>query len=365
MAERVDPLELALDAPPTGALELFERVRRGLEVATDLVHLLDEAVPLLLEPLQPLEDLVRGATELEVVDRLTDHRQHREQRERRAEHHLGAQRVVEDRAVLLLDVAVDLLVGDEQQDAVDGAARGIDVLAAGDLTQPEPDVLQELLACVLALDVGGRVDDAQVVVERELHVHVQAEAAGQQERVVGDAAGSGQRLVTAVVDAVDEAGEAQHVFGHALAPLPACGGARQRLAQRLRGLGQHLRLATRRLQLTRELAHVLAPIALGLLDQPVQPRQLLAHPLHLLVDGALRAAQLLGAAPPLGRQHLVLHAQQLLDRQLLGVVCGACGRRAVAGVGARHEDEHHEEPDHDDREQRNHEFHAPHGTTGV
>src|SRR4051812_9122323 len=79
--ERVDALELPLDAAATRALELLERVRRGLEVAAHLVHLVDEAVPLLLEPLQSLQDLVRRAAELEVVDGLADHRQHREQRE--------------------------------------------------------------------------------------------------------------------------------------------------------------------------------------------------------------------------------------------------------------------------------------------
>ena len=86
--------------------------------------------------------------------------------------------------------------------------------------------------------------------------------------------------------------------------------------------------------------------------------------LHLVVDRALRAAQLLGAATPLGRQHLVLHAQQLLDRQLLG---GASAGDAAGspGVGARDEDEHDEEPDHDDREERNDEFHVRNATTGV
>ncbi len=62
------------------------------------------------------------------------------------------------RAVLLLDEGVHLLVGDEQQHAVDGAARRVDVLAARDLAQSEAHVLEELLAGVLALDVGGGVE---------------------------------------------------------------------------------------------------------------------------------------------------------------------------------------------------------------
>jgi hypothetical protein len=34
-------------------------------------------------------------------------------------------------------------------------------------------------------------------------------------------------------------------------------------------------------------------------------------------------------------------------------------------VGARGEHEHDEQPEHDDGEERDHEFHVPHGTTGV
>ena len=143
---------------------------------------------------------------------------------------LVAQRVVEDRAVLLLDERVDRLVRDEEQDAVDGVRRRV-VVAARDFLQPEADVAQELLAPPLPLDVGSGLVEPQVVVERELHVHVQGLALRQQERVVGDAARSRDGLVAAVVDAVDEAGEAEHVFGHALPPLPARGGARERLAQ--------------------------------------------------------------------------------------------------------------------------------------
>ena len=77
----------------------------------------------------------------------------------------------------------------------------------------------------------------------------------------------GDRLVPAVVDAVDEAGEAQHVFGHALAPLAARGGARQRLAERLRGVGEDLGVAARLLQLRGELADVLLALALDLVDR--------------------------------------------------------------------------------------------------
>ncbi len=102
---------------------------------------------------------------------------------------------------------------------------------------------------------------------------------------------------------------------------------------------------------------MLAPVALGVLDQAVEPRQFLAHRADLLADRALGAAQLLGAPAPLGGQHLVLHAHQLFDRQFLRDRRRRRRPARGAHVGARHEDEHREEPDHDDRKQRNHEFH--------
>ena len=62
-------------------------------------------------------------------------------------------------------------------------------------------------------------------------------AARQQEREVGDGAAGGGGLL-AVVDALDEAGGAQHVVGHALAPLATGLRAGQGLAQVLGGVGQ-------------------------------------------------------------------------------------------------------------------------------
>ena len=166
------------------------------------------------------------------------------------------------------------------------------------------------------------------------------------------------RLVAAVVDAVDEAGEAQHVFGHALPPLAARGGARQRLPERLRGVGQHLGLTAGLAELAGQLADVLPPVALDLFHQAVQARELVAHRPDLVVDRALGAPQLLGAAAPLGVEHLAVHAQELLDRQL--------GRGAGSATGRPSEARQHDRqasttmPRSDD-----HQFHCCHGTTGV
>ncbi len=92
---------------------------------------------------------------------------------------------------------------------------------------------------VAALTSGRPVglDGPHVVVDRELDVHVQHAALGQQEGDVGDAA-AGHAGLAAVVDALDQAGHAQDVVGHALAPLAAGLGAGQRLAQALGGGGQ-------------------------------------------------------------------------------------------------------------------------------
>src|SRR4029079_19032093 len=68
----VDLLPLPFYSASPSALQLVERVRCGLEVPAHLVHLVDEAVPLLLEALEQLEDLVRGAAHLAVVDRLPE-----------------------------------------------------------------------------------------------------------------------------------------------------------------------------------------------------------------------------------------------------------------------------------------------------
>ena len=103
---------------------------------------------------------------------------------------LCPQRVVEDRAVVLLDERVHLLVRDEEQQAVDRFRRRVEVAARRELLHAVADVAQELVAVAAALELGFGFEEAHVVVERELHVHVHDEAVRQQERVVGPAAGS-------------------------------------------------------------------------------------------------------------------------------------------------------------------------------
>ena len=185
--EVVDLVELALEHAPAGPGQVVEVAPRGVQGPVQLVHLLHERVPLLRERAQAPEDLTRRPLHAEVVDRLTDHREHGEQRERRTEHELATERVVEDRPVLFLDERVELLVRDEEQHAVDRRARRLDVATRGQGLHVAANVAQEVVACAALLEVRLGVEVAQVVVERELHVHVQREPVRQEEREVGDA----------------------------------------------------------------------------------------------------------------------------------------------------------------------------------
>ena len=90
----------------------------------------------------------------------------------------------------------------------------------------------------LALGVGADLEVAQVRRQRELDVHVQDVALGQVERVVGPARAAVDLGLLAVVDVLGEPGEAQHVLGHALAPLAASLRVGQRLAQHARRVGE-------------------------------------------------------------------------------------------------------------------------------
>ena len=79
----------------------------------------------------------------------------RMRRERRAHHDLVPHRVVEDGPVVLVDEGVDLLVGDEHQQAVDGLVGRVEIPAAREFLHAVTHVAQELIAELLALDVAA------------------------------------------------------------------------------------------------------------------------------------------------------------------------------------------------------------------
>ncbi len=91
-----------------------------VEVAADLLGGLDVLAPLLVERADETEDLVARLLDHEVVERLADDAEEGEQRERRAHHDALAEGIVEQRRIVLVDEAGELLVGQEQQDVVDG-----------------------------------------------------------------------------------------------------------------------------------------------------------------------------------------------------------------------------------------------------
>ncbi len=135
---------------------------------------------------------------------------------------------------MLVDEAVDALVGHEQQDVVNRAPGRIDVAARGQLLHPGPDIFEERPAVQRPLGVARRLHAPGVVGDGELGVHVQQGAAGQQEGEVGHRPG-GDGLLLEVADALDQAGRPQDVVGDALAPLPPGFGTGQDLAQ---GIGR-------------------------------------------------------------------------------------------------------------------------------
>ncbi len=146
------------------------------------------------------------------------------------------------------------------------------------------DVPQEVVAVALAFEIRLGLDVPDVVVERELHVHVHDEVVREEEREVGDAVAAHGGALLPVVHVLDEVGEAQDVLGHALAPPAAGLRAREHLAEAL-GRVQQVResLALLR-QLLAELAEL--PVAVGLEDAHevahfVEPP---GHRLELLVD---------------------------------------------------------------------------------
>ena len=164
-------------------------VELGLQAGQVPAHLLgrrDVAAPLLVERADEGEHLVARLLDHEVVERLADDAEEGEQRERRAHHDALAEGVVEQRRIVLVDEAGELLVGQEQQHVVDRrlGAPAL-VLALGQLLDPVAHVLQEGPQVLGARLVGVGLEMAQVRRHRELDVHVEHVALGQVEREVG------------------------------------------------------------------------------------------------------------------------------------------------------------------------------------
>ena len=166
------------------------------------------------------------------------------------------------------------------------------------------------------LEVRLRVEEAQVVVERELHVHVEHDAARQEEREVRDAPAAFDRDLLAVLDALDEAGEREHVLGHALAPLAAGLRARQRLAQALRRAGELREPVPLLAHDALEHVELRAALLLELGQQLGDAPELAAHRLQLRVDDLALAVELRGRPLALARHERAVRVEQLRHRGL-------------------------------------------------
>jgi hypothetical protein len=209
------------------------------------------------------------------------------------------------------------LVRDEQQHLVERGV-GVDVAGAGrELLHPTAHVAEERLGVEVALGVGGGLEVAQVVVDRELDVHVQHPPAGQEEGDVGDRA-PGDAGLLAVGDAFDHARQAQDVVGHALAPLAARLGAGQGLPQVAGGLGEGARGRRGVLEPGDQLTVLLGGVLLELHDDVAQALQLRGEALHALLERGGAQVELASAA-----RHRVA---QLLAGHLGGHVGGRADR---------------------------------------
>ena len=162
----------------------------------------------------------------------------------------------------------------------------------------------------LALGLRPRLQVAQVGRQWELDVHVERVALRHGERVVGQGAGALDRRLLLVVDVLDEAGQAEHVLGHALAPLAAGLRVGQRLPQALRagreGLGD-LGLRPQRLVHLAELLGVALAQLPDELPEPLHLRpQLRLHLVQPGVDDVLLGGELLLAGGEVGAELLLL-----------------------------------------------------------
>ena len=125
------------------------------------------------------------------------------------------------------------------------------------------------------------------------------------------------RRLLAVADALDQAGGPQHVVGHALAPLAPRLGVGERLAQRLRGVGQPGADRRHLGEAGLDPAVLLGPLALQRGHQLGDPVQLGPHVAHVLLDRGGPQGHLVGE-----------RAAQLADRAGRSVLA----RRELAGA---------------------------------
>jgi len=278
--------------------------------------------------------------------------------------------LVEHTRVVLLDEAGELFVGNEQKHHIDGVVVG-GVVTDRQLRHPMADVAEERLPVALTVEVGVGLDEADVVVEGELDVHVTDLAGGQEEGEIGDSPAVGPPLL-AVVHPVDHPRQLQDVVGHALTPLAPRLGARQRLPELVSGLGQGRRLLAGGPELTGQVTEFLLTVALEAAHELDGAGQLSPDLSQLAVDELLLGVELPGLRRPMRSQALVGHGDHVVDRGR-PVVLGAQGHlgHEAAGQGSlvpEHAGDHaDDDTDHGQQPQRRHDeqVHGHQRTKGV
>ena len=81
----------------------------------------------------------------EVIYGLANHYQDSEERDRGAQHYLAGKGIVDKCTVMLVNVLVDLLVGDKNQYIVQSFPARVDIFSSYDFLQSGADVPNELL----------------------------------------------------------------------------------------------------------------------------------------------------------------------------------------------------------------------------
>ena len=130
---------------------------------------------------------------------------------------------------------------------------------------------------------------------------------------------------------MDEPGRAQHVLGHAFAPLAACLGRGQGLAQRVGGLRQPGRHLAGGLEPRGDVGQSRSALLVELGHQAADPFELGLHLGQATAHGLVALVELLGPGSGLGPELLGGHRDHGLDRGVQRLLALVLERAALGG----------------------------------
>ena len=120
----MDAAERTFQRPAAGPYQNSEVLLGIIDAFPQRIHLLYEPVPLVLELSQLRYYFVGALFNAEVIYGLADHYQDSEERDRGAQHYLAGKGIVDKCTVMLVNVLVDLLVGDKNQYSPEFSGQG-------------------------------------------------------------------------------------------------------------------------------------------------------------------------------------------------------------------------------------------------